>query len=208
MQRIVADEILDSLPHSDPQAVRSRSDLRWINTMMGGERWIVQQLLNLEGIERVIELGAGEGNLLENVSDCLPHMECVGIDLQPRPANLHNGVKWQQCDAINGDYEVTEKTVVVANLFLHHLESQQLSMVAKKLAGARAVIVAEPCRNIWSLMLGYLIYPFVGKVTKHDMIVSIKAGFVRSEFTEAFSELDWYEKVSLLGGIRGIGVAR
>ena len=38
MQRIVEPEILDTLPPGNPEAKRSRADLRFINRMMGGGR--------------------------------------------------------------------------------------------------------------------------------------------------------------------------
>ena len=40
MKRVVKPEILDELDGSDPRAIRSRRDLRFINLLMGNERWI------------------------------------------------------------------------------------------------------------------------------------------------------------------------
>ena len=44
MQRIVAPELLDSMASDDPEAIRSRADLKFINRMMAGETWIIKEL--------------------------------------------------------------------------------------------------------------------------------------------------------------------
>ncbi|MDA0812577.1 MAG: hypothetical protein O3C21_09350, partial [Verrucomicrobia bacterium] len=65
-RRVVIPEILDSLAAADPEAIRSRADLRMINFLMGNERWILRQLRNHPEAARkgVVEIGAGEGDLL------------------------------------------------------------------------------------------------------------------------------------------------
>ncbi|MEO1844804.1 MAG: hypothetical protein ABGZ37_11065, partial [Akkermansiaceae bacterium] len=61
--RVVQPELLDELPFDDPDALRSRRDLRFINGVMGNFRWMRRRLAGrAEG--RVIELGAGDGAFL------------------------------------------------------------------------------------------------------------------------------------------------
>ena len=45
--RLLVPEILDGLPPEDPEARRSRRDLRRINFLMGNERWIARQVREL-----------------------------------------------------------------------------------------------------------------------------------------------------------------
>ena len=40
---------------------------------------------------------------------------------------------------------------------------------------------SEPWRSRWALLQGRLLWPFLGRVTRHDMAVSIRAGFRRGE---------------------------
>lgn len=42
--RKLTPEILDSISHDDPGAIRSRRDLRRINRFMGSESWILQNI--------------------------------------------------------------------------------------------------------------------------------------------------------------------
>ena len=48
MLRQVLPELLDHLQADDPEAIRSRRDLRVINFLMGNERWILSSLLKNE----------------------------------------------------------------------------------------------------------------------------------------------------------------
>ena len=38
--RVVIPELLDHLPADEPEALRSRRDLRRVNWLMGNERWL------------------------------------------------------------------------------------------------------------------------------------------------------------------------
>jgi len=65
-QRVVVPELLDSLPPDDPEAIRSRADLRLINRLMGNYRWFEKVLRSSSMIgpkARIVELGAGDGTL-------------------------------------------------------------------------------------------------------------------------------------------------
>lgn len=207
MQRIVAPEILDSLPAENPEAIRSRADLRVINWFMGNERWILERLGSQKNAKRVVELGAGEGKLTTRIKSQFNDLDVVAVDLIDRPPKIDNAVKWLQGNVLTADLPIDEKTVVVVNLFLHHLDADVLKLLGSKLSKAKTLIFAEPVRMRYALMLGYLIYPFVNRVTKHDMIVSIKAGFVPSELPAYFSEdFEWCEQAHPMGGLRSYAV--
>jgi hypothetical protein len=64
MERVVEPEILDGLPANDPEARRSRRDLRLLNVLMGNERWLARQVAaHPEAAARgVVEAGAGTGS--------------------------------------------------------------------------------------------------------------------------------------------------
>ncbi|MBK1855713.1 hypothetical protein JO972_12140 [Verrucomicrobiaceae bacterium 5K15] len=206
MKRIVEPEILDELPADDPAAVRSRRDLRMINALMGGPRWIVRQLEGLGDIERIVELGAGEGELSQQLKRSFPDSEVVAVDLIGKPDAVSAEVLWHQGNVL--DYHgFDEYTVVVANLFIHHLKADALKLLGNRLADARAVILAEPHRVSSSLILGRTIFPLINHVTRHDMMTSIRAGFVPGEIPELFGGgFQWSESFSRLGGIRTMGV--
>lgn len=203
MQRIVEPEILDTLAPDDPEAKRSRADLRFINKMMGGEAWILRELKKLDGVESVVELGAGEGRLASAIKAAFPDVRVLAVDLVKDPAREDDGVEWVQANVLSDEYSVGPNTVVVANLFLHHLEKEALITLGQRLGEAKALLLAEPYRSRSALFWARLIYPFVGRVTRYDMLVSIRAGFREGEIKELIAaRSEWSESVGFFGGVR------
>ena len=146
VNRLVAPEILDELDPADKRAVRSRRDLRLVNWFMRGESWVVRELKKMQGVRRVVDLGAGDGSLGAAIMEEFPDLEVTCVDLVPRPKNLEQRITWWQGDVF--DYEhYDETTVVVANLFLHHLVSSELQKLAAKIHRVRGVLAAEPYRG-------------------------------------------------------------
>jgi len=195
VKRQIVPEILDSLPGDDPEALRSRRDLRLINFLMGNERWILQQ--DYHG--GVIELGAGEGALTRKLAE---RGQVIGLDFQERPDGLE--IPWLAGDLFQSLPGVEGETVV-ANLILHHFENDQLAQLGKLIRERRSLIAVEPWRSRISLAEGYVLWPLINHVTKHDMMVSIRAGFRNGELRELLdlgNEWEWKEEVSLLGGLR------
>ncbi|MGB2402218.1 MAG: class I SAM-dependent methyltransferase [Akkermansiaceae bacterium] len=202
---MVAPEILDELDAEDLRAVRSRRDLRLVNWFMRGESWILDELHQIEGLQRVVELGAGDGSLATAILNQLPHVDVTCVDLIDRPSDLDPRVTWWQGDVLH--YEsYGQNTVVVANLFLHHLETAELKQLADKICEVRMVLAAEPYRSLISMLMSRCLYPFVNDVTRHDMPVSIRAGFRRGELDHSFGDRwKWSEHRGLFGGIRIMG---
>ena len=210
VNRLVAPEILDELDPADKRAVRSRRDLRLVNWFMRGESWIVRELKKMQGVRRVVDLGAGDGSLGAAIIEELPDLEVTCVDLVPRPADLDPRITWWSGDVF--DYErYDETTVVVANLFLHHLVSSELQKLGAKIHGVRGVLAAEPYRGGVSLMMSRCLLPFVNDVTRHDMMVSIRAGFRQGELGRELSHelsgaLTWSDQKGVFGAIRVRGI--
>ena len=206
MNRIVEPEILDGLSPQDPAAIRSRRDLRLINKLVGGQRWILNQLANMPDVKKVIELGAGEGELSNRIKTQRGDCEVVALDLVPRPDSVRDDVKWVSGDVM--DFEGYDAdSIVVANLFIHHLQDDELKMLGEKLKDVRGILFAEPYRGNVALCTSKVMIPFVNHVTRHDMRVSIKAGFYKNEMSRLLgSSLKWDEQYSLFGGIRMKGL--
>lgn len=180
--RIVRPEILDHLAVDDPAAVRSRLDLRRINALMGNEWWICRTLGEFpEALARgIVELGAGDGTLVGRIAALFPEVGITACDLVSRPAALDERVVWKQGDVLTSRSAMTGG-VLVANLFLHHFEGEALRNLGKLCDGFEVVVFSEPDRGILPHVLGFLMWPFVNRVTRHDMPVSIRAGFAAGE---------------------------
>lgn len=180
--RVVIPELLDHLPADDPSALRSRRDLRRINAMMGNERWICRQLMNFPAhAERgIAEIGAGDGDLCAKLAAMLPKVSVTAFDLAPRPAMLDSRIRWLQGDVLTMP-PPAPGGVVIANLFLHHFEGESLRALGQWMESAGVVIFNEPDRSRFPHFLGGLLHPFINSVTRHDMHVSIRAGFAAGE---------------------------
>ncbi|MEM6884621.1 MAG: class I SAM-dependent methyltransferase [Verrucomicrobiota bacterium] len=183
LQRVVIPEILDALNPDHPDAIASRKDLERINFMMGNYRFLKNHLLrNIRPRDRCIEIGSGGGLLCSVLSERkIPH-GITGLDLAPRPDHWPASWHWQQQDLFDTS-SLAGFDIILASLILHHFTDEQLRKLAPQLtATARVLIFTEPLRSSFSHTLGRLaeiigIHP----VTRHDMHVSIDAGFRRGE---------------------------
>lgn len=173
--RSLEPELLDQLPASDPRAERSRRDLRRINAIMGNARVIAR---HLGQASRIADLGGGDGSLMRAIERKLGRrLEITNVDrihgLDVFEFLQHPG---KALDAI------------VANLFLHHLDGASLRRLFA-LAAVRAplLIACEPRRSapaLWASRLVVLIG--ANDVTRHDSVVSVRAGFCGTELSTAW----------------------
>ena len=173
-------EILDGLAPDDPEAVKSRRDLQRINRLMGNSAWM-SQALEWAGEKTggpIWELGAGDGVMLDPLVDA--GWEVTGGDLAERPGDLPEGIGWRQGDVFDVLGDGVEGGVA-ANLFLHHLSDEELEKLGGLVSKCQVLCFSEPWRSRWALLEGALLWPFVGRVTRHDMMVSIRAGFRTGE---------------------------
>lgn len=182
-------EILDHLPPEHPDAVDSRRDLRLINTLMGNHRWLRARLArHLEPGMKIVELGAGDGSFARFLFRHLPRdfrFRFTAIDLAPRPAGWPDDARfeWRQEDLFQSD-ALPAADGVLACLVLHHFDHAALRALGARLANARFLLAREPARR-W-LWMRFLLYPFrLNRVTRHDMKISMEAGFLGSEVADA-----------------------
>ena len=182
--RVVIPELLDHLPAADPQAMRSRRDLRRINFLMGNERWVCRTLQKFPAAAArgIVETGAGDGRLCGKLAALFPQAPVSAYDLAPAPADLHPQVAWQRGDLL----EIPPPDaggVAVANLFLHHFEGAALAALGRWFRGFEVLIFNEPDRARLPHLLGATLHPWINRVTRHDMHVSIRAGFAAGEIS-------------------------
>ena len=181
-RRVVIPELLDHLPADDPEALRSRRDLRRINLLMGNERWVCRTLRRFpaEAGRGIVEIGAGDGLLCNKLARMFPHAAVVAYDLAPRPEDLDARVEWQRGDIFEKDAPEAG-AVLVANLFLHHFEGDSLLALGRWMRNFEVLIFNEPDRSRLPHLLGATLHPWINRVTRHDMHVSIDAGFTAGE---------------------------
>jgi hypothetical protein len=133
----------------------------------------------------------------------------IGVDRATRPDGLPAEIGWRREDVF---HDQASGGVLVTNLFLHHFEADALRSLGERMSGFDAVVAVEPWRSRLALGLGGLMAPFVGRVTRHDMPVSIRAGFRRGELAGllGLDADDWEisEQLDGRGGLRWLARQR
>jgi len=202
MKREIQPELLDELPGEDPRAIASRRDLHRINAWMGNARLIAAALAlpaRAASPRRFVDLGAGDGRFLLRLTRHLPTLppglEVVLVD---RSHTTDKGVlakfrsrRLMACvERANVlDWLLTAPdqpgTWMVANLFLHHFTAAQLRALLALVAEKSVLFCAcEPRRASWPLAFSRLLWLIgANAVTRHDAVVSVRAGFADAELS-------------------------
>jgi hypothetical protein len=200
--RVVETEWLDELSADDPRALRSRADLRVVNTWMLQAGIMARALLQHWGRAapaKLIDLGAGDGTFMLRVAHRLaPHWRNVTAILLDRQdlvteatlrafAALH----WRAV-AVSADvFDFLSRTkpgdadVLTANLFLHHFGQDRLAQLLVEISRSAPLLVAcEPRRDRLALWGSRMVWAIgCGAVTRHDAVASVRAGFGADELS-------------------------
>ena len=182
--------------------MQSRRDLRRLNTLMGHAGIFTRALKKLfpnQSPSRILEIGAGDGELLLRIARRLSRKWCdvdvVFVDLKDLLrdqtkadfAALSWGARAVEADIFQWLNDTAgEKTdVIIANLVLHHFTDAQLSTLFSAAASrCDAFIAVEPRRSGWPLFwTGRLSLIGCGPVTCHDAPISVLAGFTGRELS-------------------------
>jgi 2-polyprenyl-3-methyl-5-hydroxy-6-metoxy-1,4-benzoquinol methylase len=182
---ILTTEILDTLPADHPDALSSRRDIRLFNRALGNWRWLERQLPGrLKPNEAILEIGAGTGELGQRMAPA--GLKWDGLDLAPRPFIWPTASRWHQTDLFSFT-GWKEYPVVVANLFLHHFDSQQLRQLGAHLnQHARIIAVGDLRRGRLQRWLFLAMAKAIqaNKITRHDGWASVTAGFRGQELPQ------------------------
>ena len=213
MQRTLQPELLDSLAPTDPDALHNRRDLRITNRVMGNHRWFERTLPRLlKSGERVLELGAGTGELGHRLIRAQIRVD--GLDLWPRPDDWPAEREWHRADLLSFP-GYAQYGVVIGNLIFHQFSDEDLSALGKSLRGhARVILACEPARRRVSQTLFGIFGRALGAnhVSLHDARVSIAAGFCGNELprTLGLDPLEWECRIhaTTLGAYRMIAIRR
>ena len=205
MTRRVAVETLDHLPAADPAAMRSRRDLVRVHRAMGTRATLARGWRNLlAGASparplRILELGAGDGNLLLGVARFLPGLLPVHLTLLDRQsivssatlaayADLGWAARVQQADVLDwaaGPAEAEPWDLISTALFLHHFEGGELDrLLAAVAARSDRFFACEPRRSRLPWAASHLVGALgANAVTREDAVLSVHAGFRGDEIS-------------------------
>jgi hypothetical protein len=188
--RALTPEILDFLSPDDPDAMRSRRDLARINAVMRQDAIMAEALANYPAPKLLTDLGGGDGRFLLGLAGRLakrwPGVRAVILDRQDIVSDETRArfaaLGWH-CEVLRGDIFETlpqiEPDIVLANLFLHHLDDAALTrLLALVAARAKAFVACEPRRSALALLGARLVFVLgANHVSRHDAVASVQAGF-------------------------------
>lgn len=177
---------------------------------MGNPRYLIHLLepaLRNGNSPTIAEIGGGDGWVMLRVAQHYanipigPHLELVDrqILLDPETADGFAAVGWTVRAVESDVFEWLRKTspvdVLVANLFLHHFQDAELVDLFGKLAlKAKLVVVCEPRRLPFPrLAIASMFLIGANSVTRHDGLLSIRAGFRGQELTALWPEKRGWE---------------
>jgi SAM-dependent methyltransferase len=199
--RHVAPEILDSLPADDARAVGSRRDLVRVNALMGNTAIVagaLREALPRRSV-RVAELGAGDGRFAARAlhrAGLQGHVTLVDrearADSDAVSSLVSNGwhVEQVRADVFDWLRSAAPVDALFVNLFLHHFQHAPLAELLRQAARAAPVFVACEPRRSGVALLGSRLLGLVGcnDVTRHDAVVSVRAGFAGDEISRIWPE--------------------
>ncbi len=216
-ERLVEPEWLDQLPAGDPRAMRSRRDLVRVNALMANAGIVAGELKRAlaQSPGHIAEIGAGDGAFAARLARSLPR-PAVGatfalLDQQAivapstRDALASRGWKAHCVEADVFDWLRDPETpvfdAIVANLFLHHFAPERLGeLLALAARKTRCFVACEPRRSGFALA-GSRLLGFAGcnEVTRHDAVVSVRAGFRGRELSALWPRAGWTSRESARG---------
>lgn len=178
-------ELLDDLPPNHPDAISSRRDLRLFNAALGNWRWMQARVPALARPgERVLEIGAGTGEL--GIAMAQRGLAWDGLDRAPRPAAWPASAHWHQTDLFQFD-NWADYGVVAGSLVFHHFDADQLAQLGRAFTRHARVVVGGDLRRGWLqrwLFSGYARAIGANRVSRHDGVLSIRAGFRGAELAQ------------------------
>jgi len=218
MDRRIEPELLDALPADDPRAIRSRRDLRRLNSLMGNVRLMTAALRTTVGERppgQIVDLGAGDGTFMLRVAQrlfpCWQNVEMALLDrrgiVSAQTRRQFERLSWS-VNAIEADVadwlaqpSSDRVDVMTSNLFLHHFSESSLAWLMQRVAEQTACFVAcEPRRypvalraTRWLRLIG------CNWITRHDARASVRAGFNGQELSRLWprgGDWQWQEKAA------------
>lgn len=205
MQRILEPELLDVLPPDDPRALRSRRDLRRINFWLGNVGTLARALENTfsnRPPKVIADIGAGDASislqLAQKLSSRWKDVELLLVDRQNNvPTNTVAAIRalgWRPkivaADIFEWLNEGDACDAIFANLFLHHFTEEQLMELFQKASKRTPVFIGcEPRRYRFASIINVMLW-LIGcsAVTRHDAIVSVRAGFRGHELSKLWPD--------------------
>jgi len=193
MKRIVIPELLDDDLGTPDEVRDSLLDLRGINRKFGGfasVRHLIDSVARRyhKGSLQLLDVAGGTGDVMLNVCQELAKKVRLQTTILDRALTHMNGTREKFTrvagDAVSLPFASGSFDVVSCNLFLHHLEPEQVAVFFNEaLRVARlAVIASDIRRNRWHWIAAHIgKLKYRSRLTCHDAPVSIRRAYTIAE---------------------------
>jgi hypothetical protein len=210
--RIVEPEWLDELSPDRPEAQRTRRDLVRVNWFMRNPAILARALTQIPLPPRwtLVELGAGDGALAWALVRrlrkdqrpgkviLLDRQAALSRQIVPRMAALGCDAETVQADVfdwLESSAAPPSPALLMANLFLHHFQDEQLECLFERISRQADFFVAcEPHRSRFAVRFSGPLLGLIGcnHVTRHDGVLSVRAGFRDEELSALWrKQMGW-----------------
>lgn len=202
MDRIIVKELMDD-PRADVRDLEhSLAFIRWVNVRLGGIEGALKPLRAWAPAwpkrtpMSVLDIGTGSADIPVAIKRWAMaaglDVRVTGLEKHPKTLQLAKqhvggieGVTLVQGDALSlvEQFGPASFDYVHAGMFLHHLQNKDVErvLIAMDRVARRGIIWNDLLRTPFALRAIKVITMFRAHCVRHDAIVSVRAGFVRSE---------------------------
>jgi len=210
-QRSQEKEIMDDLAIAGEELDKSLVELDGINRWLGGNTVTfrglkkILQNYNREGEVVIADLGCGGGGMLRLIASWAAKKR-INVSLHGIDANENviafaiqqstgfSNTNYTRQDVLAPEISNHSYDIVLATLFLHHFNKEQLIEIFRKLSSiATYGIVVNDLHRHWMAYYGFKLVSTIfsrSKMVKYDGLVSVLRGFKRKELVEILKKAD------------------
>jgi len=185
MVRVDGTELLEDPSLPEDVVANAYRDLARTQRLLGNTRAVFRRLSKDPGIRRVLDIGCGQGALLEQIHRRLG-VDVVGFDLRPAPPS-------GTIPILTGNAAVDplpSADVAISVCLVHHLsEADVVSMIRNVSKSCRRLIVLDLVRH-WIPLALFRVFmsPFLHHINAADGITSIKRAYTPRELRNMVEE--------------------
>jgi len=203
-------ELMD-LPNTDPaELAHTLADLAWINRWLGGLRLVRLHLApflqETAGPIRILDVGTGDADVPRAIAqwgrrtgvavdiEAIDHHEQI-VRLARQASVSYPEIHIRQGDAMALPYPERSFNIVLASLFLHHMEGEAQVHLLRELYRVtdQVVLVNDLRRGYWPFLVTWATLHLVSRsrLVHHDGPLSVRRGFLPGELLTLAHRADW-----------------
>ncbi len=192
-------EIMDDLDCKGEVVDQTLRELDFINHWLGGN------VVTLNGLKKllaktdqkkeisIVDLGCGSGEMLRLIAKQNDrNVKLLGIDANPNitsfaqnHSSLYNNIRFEALDIFSGEFQQRKFDVVLATLFFHHFDDEQLITFFKQLKNqvSIGIVINDIHRHPIAYHSIQLLTKFFSKssMVKFDAPLSVLRAFKKEE---------------------------